>query len=64
MDMEQRTLHDIEFFGNNIHLLGIHQPPKAYLQRTIQSAVMSPYLFPIWKVTVPFTTFNLLIVSH
>ena len=32
--------------------MGIHQPPKTHPQRTVQSTVTSPYLFPTWKVTV------------
>ena len=35
-------------------------PTKAHPQRTIQCAVMSSYLFPTWKVTVPFTSFHFL----
>ena len=34
--------------------MGIHQPRKIYSQRTIQSAVMIPYLFPTCKNTVLF----------
>ena len=40
--------------------MGIHQPSKAHPQRTIQSAVMSPYIFPTRKGTVPFTSFHFL----
>ena len=36
--------------------MGIHQPPKDHPQGTIQSTVMSPYLFPTWKDTVLFTS--------
>ena len=38
----------------------MHQPRKAHPQGTNQSAVMSPYLFPTGKGTVPFTSFNFL----
>ena len=38
------------------HLMGIHQPPKDHPQRTIQTAIMNPYLFSTWKGTVPFTS--------
>ena len=34
--------------------MGIHQLPKAHPQRTIQSAVIIPYLYPTCKNTVPF----------
>ena len=40
--------------------MGIHQPPTAHIQRTIQCAVMSPYLFPASKGTVPFASFHFL----
>ena len=42
--------------------MGIHQPVKAHLQRTIQIAVMSPYLFSALKGTVPFAFFSFLII--
>ena len=38
--------------------MGIHQPPKAHSQLTIQSEIMSPYLFPTRETTVPFTFFH------
>ena len=34
--------------------MGIHQLPKAYPQRTIQSAVIILYHYPTCKSTVPF----------
>ena len=34
--------------------MGIHQPPKTHPQRTIQSSVMIPCLFPTCESTVPF----------
>ena len=34
--------------------MGIHQLPKTHPQRTIQSAVMIPWLFPTCKSTVSF----------
>ena len=40
--------------------MDIHQQPKAHPQRTIQFEIMSPYLFPTWKRTVPFTSFHFL----
>ena len=42
------------------HLTGIHQLSEAHPQRTIQYAVMSPYIFPTWKGTVLFTSFHFL----
>ena len=59
MDMKQWTLHYIDvcsiissqvlrvFFLKIESSYGyIHQPPKDHPQENIQSAVMSPYLFP------------------
>ena len=42
---------------------GIHQLPKVHPQRTIQSAVIIPYLFPTCKSTVQFIClFSVLII--
>ena len=38
----------------------IYQPAKAHPQRTIQPAVISPYLFSTRKGTVPFIYFHFL----